>query len=107
MRDFISIELRTRLPQVEVHEKLSEALPAFSFRMGDSDANGPYISGIDGEQAQVKVWLGEDPAGLTVSFRGWRPGAPDRDEAKKEIWGTISEVILPRLGEVLRIEERD
>jgi hypothetical protein len=107
MRDFVSADLRTSLSQVEVHERLASLLPHFSFRMGDSDANGLYVSGVDEEQAQLKVWLGEDPATLTLSTRGWRVGVTNRDEAKRMLWEQLTRKVLPALGELVRISECD
>ena len=107
MRDFVSVDLRTHLTQIEVHQRLTLMLPRFTFRMGDSDANGLYVSGIDDEQAQVKVWLGEDSASLTLSLRGWRAGVTNREEAKQLWWDRLTNEVLPSLGEVVKIVERD
>lgn len=107
MRDFIAIDLRTSLSQAEVREQLESLLPHFRFRMGDSDLNGRYVSGADEEQAQLQVWLREAPATLTLSLRRWRVGATNRDEAKGVLWARLTAEVLPALGEVVRISERD
>ena len=78
MKDFVRIRLNTDLNSQQAADRLAVALPAFAWRLGDSDAQGPYVSGTDAAGVQVMMWLGEQPADLTVSFAGSNAPAPIR-----------------------------
>ena len=68
MSDFFSLRIRGRHGRYSV-APFEAHLPAFRWRQGDSDAQGPYVSGSRPDGVHIKFWWGEQPHDLTVSFR--------------------------------------
>lgn len=107
LKDYVSVSFDTKLDQESLYERLREALTNFSFRMGDSDAMGPYISGRDPDGAHIQTWLGEQPAAIEISLRSWKVGASNRDMQKNTLLHEIIDLFLPTVGNVLRVSDRD
>lgn len=92
MNKFFSFTFQTESTKSEILEALKKDLPAFKWRGGDSDAQGPYISGRDAEGAQIKIWLGEYPFDATVSFRSsW--DVPEKDFLKSEFISGFKKIL--------------
>ncbi|MGO4502934.1 MULTISPECIES: hypothetical protein [unclassified Dyella] len=97
MNDFISIDIESGLSDGDVFAIFSEALPGFTWRRGDSDAQGPYVSGIDSQGVKIQCWTGESPMAMSVSFRA----AKVDDEARELLANTVLEELVPRIGRPL------
>lgn len=99
MKDFLSIDIDSMLSNSEVYDVLSAGLPDFSWRSGDSDAQGTYVSGMDLKGVRIQCWTGEKPMALSVSFRS----AENIDEHSKErLVGVLMSDLLPLVGHVTR-----
>ena len=101
MRDFITYDVRTSLPVERIYEIVAKQLPEFAWRQGDSDAQGPYISGTDSDAVQMKLWLGEDPMTISASFRAIRD-LNKRQSRQIDLVDVLETVVLPGLGIVLK-----
>jgi len=95
MRDFISIDVESVLTDSDVFSIVSEALPGFAWRRGDSDAQGTYVSGTDVHGVRTQCWTGENPMAMSVSFRAARTIG---EEAKERLANTILREVVPRMG---------
>jgi hypothetical protein len=104
MKDFVTYDIRCNLSKAQVYEKAVGALSEFAWRQGDSDAQGPYISGSNDQRIQVKLWLGEDPLALSVSFRRAWLDAPDRETRKSNLIDRIERTLISSLGTVVKRE---
>jgi len=107
MKDFIHISISTQLSQKEIHSLLSVKLPEYSWRMGDSDYQGLYITSIGSELGQIQVWLDDEPAVVTISLRGNQQSRADREEWKENLINGIIRGVLPAIGVVGEIKEYD
>lgn len=76
---FSSSSFETRLSKEAMIEKLKYSFPDFRWHGGDSDAQGPYISGTAQNSIRVQIWLGETPYDATVSIRPESVDAAQRD----------------------------
>lgn len=94
MNDFISIDIESRLSDGDVFAIFSESLPSFTWRRGDSDAQGPYVSGVDSHGVKIQCWTGESPMAMSVSFRAAKVG----DEARELLANAILQEVVPRIG---------
>jgi len=101
MKDFVSVDIDSTLSNDDVFEILSGGLPTFSWRRGDSDVQGLYVSGLDADGVKIQCWTGERPMAMSVSFRSAK-GA--KDEAKKRLMDQLLNEFLPRIGGVRRID---
>ena len=69
MGKFSEFKINGRVEPETLFEKLKHGLPTFQWRMGDSDAAGPYIKGYHPDNTDVAIWLGEVPYDLTINSR--------------------------------------
>ena len=77
-------------------------MPDFKWHRGDSDAQGPYISGMNSDDVQIKLWLGESPMSIVVSFDDvWRDES-DREERKEIFIHSMDTTVVPMLGTVIK-----
>ncbi|PMQ07553.1 hypothetical protein DyAD56_02175 [Dyella sp. AD56] len=95
MKDFISIDVESVLTDSDVLSIVSVALPEFSWRRGDSDAQGTYVSGTDVHGVKIQCWTGETPMAMSVSFRAARTIG---EEAKELLANTILREVVPLIG---------
>ncbi|MFY9479399.1 MAG: hypothetical protein WAQ08_17285 [Aquabacterium sp.] len=100
MKDYVRIDIRSDLDQAGWRELLKAALPDFAWRGGDSDAQGPYLTGRRPDGVHIQCWMGEAPAAMAVSFRG----AKLSQAAMSSLITTLEQRILPQAGEVLRVD---
>ena len=104
MKDFVTYDIHSDLSENQVFEHAVRALPKFKWRRGDSDAQGPYISGMNDEFIQIKLWLGEDPIEMSVSFDGAWANAPDRENRKQQLLDVITTTFLSSLGTIMKMD---
>jgi hypothetical protein len=105
VKDFITYDLRCVLNKKQVFDKAIETLSAFAWRQGDSDAQGPYVSGTSDDHVQVKLWLGEAPIAMSVSFRRAWPEVPDREGRKNEVIDLIERELIPVIGTIMKADK--
>lgn len=104
MKDYVSIDVRpTTKENNKVFESVKLSLTKFSWRTGDSDALGPYISGRDADDITIQIWLGEEPYAMSVSFEGAWPDSADREIRKQDLLTMITNHVIPNFGEVIKI----
>lgn len=99
MKDFISFRIRSKLSATAVRGHLSDELPGFKWRQGDSDMQGPYISGTNNDGVRLMMWQGEQPNDLTVSFAG----ATSSAEENSALIDRLRDRLAPSLGEVVEV----
>jgi hypothetical protein len=104
MKDLITYDIGSKLNAGQVFENVTRALPSFDWRRGDSDAQGPYISGTNDELIQVKLWLGEAPIQMSVSFRRAWPDATDRENRKQQLIESIIKNLIPSIGTIVKMD---
>ncbi len=102
MKEFLTIRLSTPLDEQAICDHLKAGFPDFNWRRGDSDAQGPYVAGIDQAMVQIKCWMGERPVEITASFRSAWPDIENREDRKQK---TVQQLIrlLGSLGEVSEV----
>jgi len=99
MKDFISLDFDSSMAPGDVMALAEHALPDFAWRSGDSDMQGPYVSGMNASDVQIKIWLGEQPFQMSVSFRALHAAADAREKIKEELMERINKVLAPQLGQ--------
>lgn len=102
MKDFVTYDVRCILAKQQVLDIVTFNLPEFKWRQGESDAQGSYISGINRDDVQIKLWLGEAPVGISVSFDDVWNGEPDREERKGALIQLMDKAVIPLLGTVTK-----
>ena len=103
MKDFVSFDLVSDLDPPSIFERAKGALPDFNWRMGDSESQGPYITGTNSDLVQVKLWLGEKPIAGSVSFNGAMVNAQDRERRKEDLFKQIEGTFLSSIGTMLTL----
>lgn len=80
-----SFTMESNEPQIELYKLLSEALPDFHWRCGDSDAIGEHLSGSNSDDVVIRLFLDEQPAiyGFITFDIAWK-GEHGRDNRKRE-----------------------
>ncbi|MDD5336391.1 MAG: hypothetical protein PHS32_21845 [Rhodoferax sp.] len=99
MKDFIHVRIKSDLNAEQMLDQFSSKLLGFKWRQGDSDMQGPYISGMNNDGVQVMMWHGEQPNDLTVSFSG----ATSSDTENRELIDQLLHRLAPSLGEVVEV----
>lgn len=102
MKDFVTYDVRCTLAKQQVLDIVIRKLPDFKWRQGESDAQGPYISGMNRDDVQIKLWLGEAPVSMSVSFDDVWIGEPDREEKKDALIQLLDKAVVPLLGAVTK-----
>jgi hypothetical protein len=87
MRDAYGYSLAVSSPEPEAAfvERLRALLPEFQWRGGDSDMQGPYQSGRSAEGASLKIWFGERPFSVSLSFAGIPKDRENREALKRDL----------------------
>lgn len=99
MKDFVIMDIVSTLKKIDVFEILTQDLVEFNWAMGESDAQGGYISGRNAQGVTIKFWIDEHPMHLSVSFR-----SSDLDlKSREEVLEKISRNIIPRIGVVFEV----
>lgn len=98
MKEFISADVDSSLSDAEIQNVMMKSLPDFTWRSGDSDMQGKYVSGINGDKVNVKVWMGERPLVLTISFRSLASNILERESKKGALIDLVKYQIIPALG---------
>ena len=100
MKDYVCIDIQSDLDQAGWRRLLEAMLPDFAWRGGDSDVQGPYLSGRRPDDVHIQCWMGESPAEMAVSFYG----ANLSQAAMSNLITLLEQRVLPKAGEVLRID---
>lgn len=100
MKNCINVDILSNLNKVEVHSILLVSMPDFSWRMGDSDMQGGYVSGRNEAGIYIQCWTDESPHSFTISF-----SSASLDEASKAtLVNHILQDVLPTIGKVEKID---
>lgn len=102
MKDFVTYDVSCTLGKQRVLDIVTRNLPDFRWRQGDSDSQGSYISGINGDDVQIKLWLGEAPVSMSVAFDDVWIGELNREEKKDALIQLLDKVVIPLLGAVTK-----
>jgi len=97
MKDFLSIDIDSTLVNGAVFAILSDGLPEFSWRQGDSDAQGTYVSGRNPDGVNIQCWTGEQPMLMSVSFRSAKDFP---EEARDHLLSRLLTELIPCIGRV-------
>ena len=96
MSDYLTFAIDSALSRLEIRDVLQDALPAYSWKTGDSDAIGGYVSGRSAARVSIKVWTGQSPHEAAVSFR-----TATLDESSwTEVARQFLDVVASRIGEI-------
>lgn len=102
MKDYVNIDINSELDNIQVHSVLSRTLPDFTWRMGDSDMQGGYVSGRSEAGVYIQCWTGESPFALTLSFSG----ATLDETAQNELLNRIDKEVVPCIGNLTAFNYR-
>lgn len=97
MNDFETFDITHIRSKDVVLARAVRTLPDFTWHGGDSEAQGPYIVGKSKDQIVIKLWLGEEPAILTVSFRNASLNASDRKTRQRDLIESITHTLIPSI----------
>lgn len=104
MKDFVRIDIDSDANDAVAYEYALRALPEFSWRRGDSDQLGPYLSGRNADHVQIKIWLGEKPFDMSISFRNAWLNIPEREEKKEALVADILKNLIPSFGNIVKMD---
>lgn len=99
MKNFIHFRIKSSLNAEQILGQFSSKLLGFKWRQGDSDMQGPYISGVNNDGVQLMMWHGEQPNDLTVSFSG----ATSSEAENRELIDQVLHRLAPSLGAVVEV----
>jgi hypothetical protein len=105
MKDYLVFSMNSSLSQDNVFKLMQTALSDFSWKMGDSDAQGLYVSGVRSDGIYLKVWISENPIKLSMSFNESFKNSSDEALSKKILFDRVSNDVLPNLGVLLELKE--
>ena len=94
--NYLTYEIDSALGRREIRDILQEALPEYSWKTGDSDAIGGYVSGRSAERVSIKVWTGQSPHEAAISYRSATSDESSRAEAASQ----FLDVVASRIGEI-------
>ena len=60
--------------------------------------------GRNADDIQIKIWLGEKPISITVSFQDVWPNVPEREEKKEALIADILKTLIPTLGNIVKMD---
>ncbi|MDF3055779.1 MAG: hypothetical protein K0Q74_1686 [Gammaproteobacteria bacterium] len=96
MKNFINVDVVSELDKAKVYSILSECMPDFAWRMGESDMQGGYVSGRNEAGVHIQCWTDENPFAFTISFSN----ATLNESDANELVNRITKKVLPQIGEV-------
>lgn len=105
MKDFIRTTISTNLGQEDLHSILSNELPDYVWRMGDSDQQGKYVSGNG--LGQILLWLDDNEVDVSISLRAENIDHPNRNEWKDGLLSKLLNNIFPKIGTLGEVNEVD
>jgi hypothetical protein len=105
MKDYLVFSIKSILSQDDVFSLMQNELSDFSWRRGDSDAMGLYVSGERPDGVYLKAWLSEAPITLSMSFNDSFKKTPNEVLSKKTLFDRVSNDVLPKLGVLLELKE--
>lgn len=100
MSDYVRISVKTNLDQREIFQILVECLPDMSWRMGNSDEQGLYVSGLGTFDEQIQLWLNDQSAEISINVRGVVCADQERAIWKSSFVSDVMTRVLPKIGEV-------
>lgn len=100
MSDFIRLSVKTSLSQCEIFQILVESLPDMSWRMGDSDTQGLYVSGRGACYEQIQIWLDDSVADVSINLRGVICVDQERDIWRSRFIDNVMMKALIKIGEL-------
>jgi len=107
MKDFITYNIESILNQSEIYNTANKTLSDFTWRGGDSDSQGKYVSGRNPNDVHIKIWLGEDPVEMSVSYSlAWLEENRENRENKKNILlNLVEQKFIPLIGSIMEKRE--
>lgn len=106
MKSFTIFDVQSNLGQDAVFNLMQNKFQDFSWRRGESEMQGLYVSGSSPDGIHVKIWLSDSPTSLTVSFDDAWSNFADAENLKQKFLNEISLEIIPALGILLKVTER-
>lgn len=106
MRNVFAYELSSAIADRCIVERIRERLPEFKWRGGDSDMLGPYQSGTSDNGVCLRIWLGERPFDVLLSFSMLQGDMVDREAVKTSILQRVT-VQLSELGTLVDVTAND
>lgn len=101
MNSYLAVTLDSALSKENVREVCQELLPEFTWKFGESEYEGTYVSGRRKDVGNIQCWTDDPPVAFTVALLATVP-----DQERREIMDRAKKVVAPRLGRVLKVEER-
>jgi hypothetical protein len=101
VKNFINVDVVSELDKAKVHSNLSECMPDFSWRMGESDMQGGYVSGRNEAGVHIQCWTDENPFAFTLSFSN----TTLTELEATELVNRITQKVLPHIGEIKAIND--
>lgn len=101
MKNFINVDILSELEKIKVHSVLLEYMPDFSWRMGESDMQGGYVSGRNEAGVNIQCWTGETPFAFSISFSN----TTLTELEATELVNRITQKVLPHIGEIKAIND--
>lgn len=101
MAEFVSIDISSVVASDEVRDLIARELSEFSWRRGDSDEQGKYLSGSS-SGVQIRCWVDEKPMAMSISFRNSSLNAEERER----LIASILTHVIPQFGQPCKIERK-
>ena len=102
MKEVYSFDIASAMEERAAIETIKTLLPHYQWRTGDSDAQGPYVSGLAPDGTNVKIWVGERPFEMSVSFSLMPKDVENREDKKRAGLEHLS-TVLAALGKVVDV----
>ena len=104
MKEYVSIDIQSNKDVATVIGLCNQLLPDYSWKSGDSDAQGPYLSGKNKDSVKIKIWLGEAPYEMSISFQNSWLQSQDKEDKMKNVVSNITNNVIPNFGQVTSID---
>ncbi|WP_038492097.1 hypothetical protein [Collimonas arenae] len=100
MKDFVRVDIKSKLEKTDVLEIFSRVLQDFRCRTGESDAQGGYVVATNSDGVQIQCWTGETPMEFSISFRSAKLDSGTKEKLVKRIFHDL----LPLIGEIVTLD---
>ncbi len=102
MTQFLTITITSTLRGEAVCNLIVEAMPNFSWRHGNNDTQGDYVSGASPTGEQIQCWVDNVPMAFTVSFRSSSLDEASREKLIQFVLGDL----IPRFGQASEVRRK-
>lgn len=104
MKEYVSIDIESDIEATSMFDIFKQLLPEYDWRSGDSDMQGPYLSGKNIDDVRIKIWLGEKPFEMSISFQNSWLNNQDRDNNMENALSRIIQDFIPNFGRVVKTD---